>query len=146
MSIAWLSSLMFPQILSSTTSVQVINIQGTRAMIIGHVNSTRVKHFVGTKLLRNTGTVRHNTMEGPALQQNVTQSKGRKVNVPPDPAVLFNTWSDSLPPGVAFGIGAPLSYHIVLEPDLLPHTGSRRMTFDVVALSNPQGQGVLDAV
>ena len=26
-------------------------------MIIWHVNSTRVKHFVGTKLLRNTGNV-----------------------------------------------------------------------------------------
>jgi len=31
------------QILSSTTSVQVLNIQGTRGIIIGHVNSTRVK-------------------------------------------------------------------------------------------------------
>jgi len=38
------------QILSSTTSVQVINIQGTEGMTIGHVNSTQVKHFVGTKL------------------------------------------------------------------------------------------------
>jgi len=36
------------QILSSTTSVQVINIQGTRGMTIGHVNSSWVKHFVGT--------------------------------------------------------------------------------------------------
>ena len=51
-------------------SVQVIKIQGTRGMIIGHVNSTRVKHFVGTKLLRNTGNVSSavtkNTMEVPA--------------------------------------------------------------------------------
>jgi len=65
------------QILSSTTSVQVINIQGTRGMIIGHVNSTRVKHFVGTKLLRNTGNVSsaltQNTMEVPASQQHWTQ-------------------------------------------------------------------------
>jgi len=84
------------QILSSTTSVQVINIQGMTGMIIGHDNSTRVKHFVGTKLLQNTGNlssaVTHNTMEVPASQQNVTQSKRRKVNVPPDPAVLFDTW------------------------------------------------------
>ena len=42
------------QILSSSTSVQVINIHGTRGMIIGHVNSIRVKRFVATKLLRNT--------------------------------------------------------------------------------------------
>ena len=103
------------QILSSTTSVQVINIQGTRGMIIGHVNSTRVKHFVGTKLehLRNTGNVSfavtQNTMEVSALQQNVTQSKRRKVNVPPDPTALFDTWSDSPPPGVAFGVGPEFS-------------------------------------
>ena len=96
------------QILSSTTSVQVINIQGTRGMIIGHVNSTRVKHFVGTKLSQNTGNVSsaviHNTMEVPASQQNVTQSKRRKVNVtvPPDPTALFDTWPDGPPPRVAF--------------------------------------------
>jgi len=138
------------QILSSTTSVQVINIQGTRGMIIGHVNSTRVKHFVGTKLLQNTGNVSsaviHNTMEVPASQQNVTQSKRRKVNVPPDPTALFDTWPDGPPPRVAFGVGAPLSYHSVLAPDSLPHTGSRRVTFDEVTLSHPQGQGVADAI
>ena len=39
------------QILSSSTSVQVINIHGTRGMIIRHVNSTRNKYFVDTKLL-----------------------------------------------------------------------------------------------
>jgi len=39
------------QILSSSTSVQVINIHGMRGMIIRHVISTRVKHFVATKLL-----------------------------------------------------------------------------------------------
>jgi len=65
------------QILSSTTSVQVINIQGTRGMIIGHVNSTRVKHFVGTKLLQNIGnvssTVTHNTMEVPASTECDTE-------------------------------------------------------------------------
>jgi len=109
------------QILSSTTSVQVINIQGTRGMIIGHVNSTRVKHFAGTKLLQNTGNVScavtQNTMEVPALQQNVTQSKRRKVNVPPNPAALFDTWPDGPPHGVAFDVGAPLSYHSVLAPD-----------------------------
>jgi len=44
------------QILSSTTSVQVIKIHSTRGMTIGHVNSTRVKLFVATKLLRNTET------------------------------------------------------------------------------------------
>ena len=84
------------QILSPTTSVQVINIQGTRGMIIRDINSTWVKHFVGTELLRNTGNissaVTQNTMEVPASQQNVTQSKKRKVNVPPDPAVWFDTW------------------------------------------------------
>ena len=68
----------------------------TRGMTIGHVNSTRVKHFVGTKLLRNAGNVSsavtHDTMEVPASQQNMTQSKRRKVNVPPDPTVLFDTW------------------------------------------------------
>ena len=83
------------QILSSTASVLVINIQYTRGMTIGHVNLTRVKHFVGTKLLRNTGNVSsamtHDTMEVPASQQNVTQSKKREVNVPPDFAVLFDT-------------------------------------------------------
>ena len=83
------------QILSSTTSIQVINIQGTRGMLIGHVNSTRVKHFVGTKLLQNTdnisSAVTQNTMDVPVSQQNETQSKRRKVNVPPDPTTLLNT-------------------------------------------------------
>jgi len=132
-------------ILSSTTSVQVINIQGTRGMIIGHVNSTQVKHFVGTKLLRNTGNVSsavtQNTMEVPASQQNVTQSKRRKVNVPPDPTALFDTWPDGPPPGVALGVGDLLSYHGVLAPDSLLHTGRRRVTFDEITLSHPQGQG-----
>jgi len=44
------------QILSSSTSVQVINIHGMKGMIIGHVNSIQVKHFVTTKLFRNTRT------------------------------------------------------------------------------------------
>jgi len=131
------------QILSSTTSVQVINIQRMRGMIIGHVNSTRVKHFVGTKLLRNTrnvsSAVTQNTLEVPASQQNVTQSKRRKVNVPPDPAALFDTWPDSPSPGVAFGVEAPLSCRSVLASDSLPHTGSRRVAFDEVTLSHPQG-------
>ena len=101
------------QILSSTTSIQVINIHGMRGMTVGHVNSTRVKLFVGTKMIRNTGNVSsavtHKTMEVPTSQQNVTQSKRRKVNVPPNPAVLFNTWSDSPPPGVAFDVRARVS-------------------------------------
>jgi len=99
------------QMLSPTTSVQVIHIQGTRGMIIGHVNSTRVKHFVGTKLLQNTGNisfvVTQNTMEVPASQQNVTQSERRKVNVPPNPAALFDTWPDGLAPGVALALELP---------------------------------------
>jgi len=74
------------QILSSTTSVQVINIQGTTGMIIGHVNSTRVKHFVGTKLLRNTGNVSsavtQNTMEVSASQQNATRSHSFARHLP----------------------------------------------------------------
>jgi len=85
-------------------------------------------------------------MEMPALQQNATQSKRGKVNVPPDPAVSFDTRPDGPPPRVAFGLGAPLSYSSVLAPDSLPHTGIRRATFDEVALSNPQGQDVTDAV
>jgi len=84
-----------------------------RGMTVGHVNSTRVKLFVGTKMIRNTGNVSsavtHKTMEVPTSQQNVTQSKRRKVNVPPNPAVLFNTWSDSPPPGVAFDVRARVS-------------------------------------
>jgi hypothetical protein len=138
------------QILSSTTSVQVINIQGTRGMIIGHVNSTRVKHFVGTKLLRNTGNVSsavtQNTMEVSTSQQNATQSKRRKVNVPPDPTALLDTWPDGLPPGVAFGVGALLSYRSILTPLSLPHTGRRCVTFDEVTLSHPKGQDVADAI
>jgi len=119
----------------------VINIQGTRGMIIGQVNSTRVKHFVGTKLLRNTGNVSsavtHNTMEVPGSQQNGTQSKRCKVNVPPDPAALFDTWPDGPPPTV----GAPLYYCSMLAPDSLPQTGSRRVTIDEATISHPQGQG-----
>jgi len=34
----------------------------------------------------------------------------------------------------------------VLAPDSLPHTGRRRVTFDEVTLSHPQGQGVTDAI
>ena len=144
MSIAWLSSLM--QILTSTTSVQVINIQGTRGMIIGYVKLTRVKHFVGTKLLRNTGNifsaVTQNTLEVPASQQNVTQNKRRKVNVPPDPTTLLDTWPDGPSPGVAFGVGVLLSCRSVLAPHSLPHTGRRCVTFDEVTL----WQGVADAI
>jgi len=119
-------------------------------MIIGHVNSTRVKHFVGTKLLRNTGnissTVTQNTMEVPASQQNVTQSKRRKVNVPPDPTTLLDTWPGGPTPGVSFGVGALLSYRSILAPLSLPHTGRRCVTFDEVTLSHPKGQGVADAI
>jgi len=65
------------QILSYTSSVQVINIQGTRGMSIGHVNLTRVKHFIGTKLLRNTGNVSsavtHNTMDVPVSTECDTE-------------------------------------------------------------------------
>jgi len=85
-------------------------------------------------------------MDVPASQQNVTQSKRRKGNVPPDPTALFDTWTDGPPPGVAFGVGALLSYRSVLAPDSLPHTGRRRVTFDEVTLSHPQGQGVADAI
>jgi len=119
-------------------------------MIIGHINSTRVKHFVGTKLLRNTGNVSsvvtQNTMEVPASQQNMTQSKRRKVNVPPDPTSLIDTWPDGPPPGMALSVGDLLSYRSVLVPDSLPHTGRRRVTFDEVTLSHPQGQGVTDVI
>jgi len=119
-------------------------------MIIGHVNSTRVKHFVGTKLLRKTGNicspVTQNTMEVPASQQKVTQSKRRKVNVPPDPTTFLDTWPDGPPSGVAFGVGGLLSYRSVLAPHSLPHTGRRCVTFDEVTLSHPQGQGVSDSI
>jgi len=119
------------QILSSSTSVQVINIHGTRGMIIGHVNSTRVKHFIVTKLLRNTGnvssTVKLYPMEVPAVHQNVTQNKRRKVNVPPDPTVQLNTWHNGPPHRVALGIGTSFSYQSVLLPHALPHTDSCRV-------------------
>jgi len=72
-------------------------------------------------------------------QQNVTQSKRRKVNVPPDPTALFDTWPDGLPPRVAIGVGASLSYRSVLAPDSLPHTSSCRVTFDEETLSHLQG-------
>jgi len=119
-------------------------------MIIKDINSTWVKHFVGTELLRNTGNissaVTQNTMEVPASQQNVTQSKRRKVNVPPDPTTLLDTWPDGPPPGVAFGVGALLSNRSVLAPHSLPHTGRRFVTFDEVTLSHLKGQGVADAI
>jgi len=134
------------QILSSTTSVRVINIHGTRGMIIGHVKSTRVKLLVPTTLLRNTGnissTVTHDTTEVCASQQNVTQNKRRKVNIPPDPALLLDTWPDVPPPGMAFGIGKSFSYRSVLAPHSLPNTGSRCVTLDEVDLWNPQRQDV----
>jgi len=47
---------------------------------------------------------------------------------------------------VAFGVGAPLSYRSVLAHDSLPHTGSRRVTFDDATLSLPQGHGVVDGI
>ena len=59
---------------------------------------------------------------------------------------LVDTWSYGPPAGMVLGIGASLSYRSVLPPDSLPHTGSRRVTFDEVALSSPQRQGVVDAV
>jgi len=100
-------------------------------MIIRHVNSTRVKHFVATKLLRNTSnvssTVTLNTTEMPASHQNVTPKKRREVTVPPGPTVLLHTWTDGPPPRVAFGIGTSLSYQRVLVPHSLPHTDSRRI-------------------
>ena len=78
----------------------------------------------------------------------MTQSKRCRVNVPSDLAVSesFDTWPEGPAPRVAFGLGAPLSYSSVITPDSLPHTGSRCVNFDEVALSNPQGQGVVDAV
>jgi len=85
-------------------------------------------------------------MEVPASQHNVTQSKRRKVNVPTDPTALFDTWPDGPPSGVAFGVGALLSYRSVLAPDSLPRTGRRCVTFDDVTLSHLQGQGVVDAI
>jgi len=138
------------QILSSTTSVHHINIQGTRGMIIGHVNSKWVKHFVATKLLRNVDNVfpavTHATVEVPASHQNGTQSKRRKLNVPPNPAVLLDTWPDCLSSGVAFGSSCSLSYQSMSATDSLPHANSRCVTLDVVNPSNPQGQGVVEAV
>ena len=47
---------------------------------------------------------------------------------------------------MAFGVGTLLSYRSVLAPDSLPLTDSRRVTFDEVTLSHPQGQGVTDAI
>ena len=73
-------------------------------------------------------------------------SKRRKVNVPPDPTTLLDTWPDGTPPGVPFGVGAHLSYRSVLAPHSLPHTGRRCVTFDEVTLSHPKGQGVADAI
>jgi len=78
--------------------------------------------------------------------QNVTQNKTRKANVPPDPAVLIDAWSDCPPPGVGFGIVASLSYRSVQVPHSLLHTDSRCVTLVVVDLSNPQGQGGAVAV
>jgi len=90
--------------------------------------------------------VTQNTMEVPASQQNVTQSKRRKVNVPPDPTTLLDTWPGGPTPGVSFGVGALLSYRSILAPLSLPHTGRRCVTFDEVTLSHPKGQGVADAI
>ena len=81
-----------------------------------------------------------------AYQQNVTLSKRRRVNEPPDPTALFDTWFDGPPPKVAFGVKTPLSYRSVLAPEFLLHTGSRRVTFDEVSLSHPQGQGMADVI
>ena len=61
----------------------------------------------------------------------------------PDPTALLDTWPGGPPPGVAFGVGAPLSYRSVLSPHSLPHTGRSRVTLDEVTLS--QGEGVADA-
>ena len=64
------------QILSSSTSVQVSNIHGTRGMIIGYFNSTRVEHFVATKLIRKSNvssTATVDTTEMPLSHQNVTK-------------------------------------------------------------------------
>jgi len=92
--------------------------------------------------------VTQNTTEVSASQQNVTHSKRRKVNVPPNPTALIDTWPDGPPPGVAFGVRAPLSYRSVLSPHSLPHTGRSCVTLDEVTLSHPhwQGQGVADAI
>jgi len=78
-------------------------------------------------------------------QQNVTQSQRCKVNIPPDPTVLFDTWPGGPPPGVPF-VRTLLSYSSVLSPDSLLHTVRRCVTLDEVTLSHPQGQGVADAI
>ena len=76
-SLALLFDLYF-QILSSTTSLHQINIQGTRIKIIGHVNSPRVKHVVAIKLLPNVDNVSlavtHDTVEVPTSHQHGTHS------------------------------------------------------------------------
>jgi len=80
-------------------------------------------------------------MKVPASHQNVTQNKRRKVNVPSAPAILLNTWIDSPPPGVAFGIGTSISYQSVLVPHSLQLTDSNCAIFDVADLLNHQVPG-----
>jgi len=65
--------------------------------------------------------------------------------MPPDPTALLDTCPDGPPPGVAFGVGALLSYRSVLAHSL-PHTVRSGVTLDEVTLSHPQGQGVADAI
>jgi len=79
------------------------------------------------------------------LLLRLLRNKRRKLNVPPNPAVLLDTWTDGPPPGVAFGLsGSSLSYRSVLATDLLQHANSRCLTLDVLDPSNTQGQGVVE--
>jgi len=73
-------------------------------MIIGHVHSTKVKHFVATKLLRNaakvSSTVTYDTEEVPDLQQHETPRKGRRHDATPDYAALLDPTTDGPLPRV----------------------------------------------
>jgi hypothetical protein len=143
-SLALFSDVYF-QILSLTTSVHHINLQGTRGMITGHVNSPREKTFVATKLLQNVDNVSpavtYDTVEVPASHKNGTPNKRRKLNVLPNLVVLLDTWPYGPPPAVA-GSGSSLTYQSVLAAHSLPHANCRYVTLDVVVRSNSQGQGV----
>ena len=92
-----------------------------------------------------SSAVTHDTMEVSASQKNMTQNKRRKINALSDPAVWFDAWPDGPPPGVAFGVKTSPLYRSMLAPSTISHTKSCCTTFDVVDLSNPQGQGVAAA-
>ena len=129
------------QIMSLPTSVQVININGMRGMTIGHVNSTRVKRFVATKLIRNTGnissTVTHDTTEVSASHQNVTQNKRHKVNVPPDPELLPTSDLPQLTPRHYSPPSQPTTHYPLipaptsrtLHPTITLHTALKNLLF-----------------